>query len=291
MKQKRGHILWGIYLIGFLTIPVKAMDLENLPTPPKTSWEEMWKIQLINNENLITQEIDIEFASFDGQSVDARTAEDYAALCAKAKEDGITLYLRSGYRSIAIQRYLYEQGVQRYMSMGYSYTTAVSIANRYYAAAGGSEHNIALGFDIITPAYHAVTAVLSTDFANTTAYTWLLANCADYGFILRYPEGRTADTGINFEPWHYRYVGVEHAQYITEHNLILEEYVALYQMTYPELYADTPPEHDIPLTLLDPDLIITMEPEPEPEPTPYLDYFKESVFEMLERYYLSRLWW
>lgn len=229
----------GMSLVIMVCLSVPGFATENVP--PLTTWDKMWEIQLINGDNRIEEDVSMEFVFFDGQKVDARTGEFYQDMEAAALADGITLYLRSGYRSIATQKYLYYEGIERYMSYGYSYSTAVSIANRYYAPPGGSEHNIGLAFDIITPEYHQTVYTLNSKFAATEAYAWLLEHCADYGFILRYPEGRTADTGINFEPWHYRYVGVEHAQYITENNLLLEEYVALYQETYPELYGDYPP--------------------------------------------------
>lgn len=232
-------------LLSLLFFSVFSHTVTATPLPPKTTWENMWEIQLINNDNLIFEDISMDFMVFDGQQVDARAGMYYAQMEEAAAQDGITLYLRSGFRSIATQRTLYNAGVSRYMSTyGYSYSTAVSIANRYYAQPGGSEHHLGLGFDIITPHYHQTVYNLTSAFGQTEAYYWLIANCADYGFILRYPEGRTAETGINFEPWHYRYVGVAHAQYITEHQLLLEEYVALYQATYPELYSDTPPVYE-----------------------------------------------
>ena len=60
-------------------------------------------------------------------------------------------------------------------------------------------------------------------------YQWMEAHCQDYGFIVRFPDGKEDITGIIYEPWHFRYVGVEAATYIMEHNLTLEEFVALYK--------------------------------------------------------------
>lgn len=247
-----------------------AVDWDTLPPPPKTTWDKMWEIQLINKENTISQEITgIEYAYFDGEKVDARTAQAYQDMYDHALADGITLYLRSGYRSISTQNYLYQQSIQRYLDRGYSYSNAVTYTQKYYAVPGGSEHNIALAFDIITPEYHNTVYNLTDAFAKTEAYYWLYAYCPQYGFILRYPEGRTADTGINFEPWHYRYVGVAHAEYMAEHNLILEEYVALYKAVYPELYGDTPPEEELEEEYLPEDVV------PEEEYLPEEDFEEE----------------
>lgn len=282
-----------VLVLGVCTHAAQAVDFSTLPTPPETTWDKMWEIQLINNDNLIAGDVDITFSTFDGQQVDQRAGVHYKEMYDHAKEDGITLYLRSGYRSISLQKVVYDQGVQRYMSNGYSYATAISIANRYYATPGGSEHNVGLAFDIITPHYHNTTFSLNETFANTEAYHWLMAHCAEHGFILRYPKGRTAETGINFEPWHYRYVGVEHAEYIMNHNLILEEYVELYKMTYPALYSDTPPVETTPMTPLDPDLIIHLPPEPEPKPDRplYQDYLAKGFYQFTEASYLSQLFW
>lgn len=297
MKESPRYYMKNILCLALLMVTLapisQAVDFSTLPTPPKTDWEKMWEIQLVNNDNLIPKDVNISFATFNGEKVDARTADLYQAMYDHAKRDGITLYLRSGYRSITTQKYVYDAGVKRYMSYGYNYATAISIANRYYATPGGSEHNIGLAFDIITPEYHNTTYNLNDSFAQTKAYSWLMANCADYGFILRYPNGRTSETGINFEPWHYRYVGVEHAQYIMKHGLILEEYVPLYKATYPELYGDTPPEPDIPLTLLDPDLTFFLPPKPEPEPdrSDYLDYLAEEFYDYTHLIFLSQFFW
>lgn len=240
--RKRNYFLLAFLLCFIPMFEVSASNFSHLPTPPKTNWEDMWSIQLINNDNLISGDVSVEFRSFDGQQVDARAGEYYEKMCEAAALDGITLYLRSGYRNISTQNYLYHAGIDRYMSYGYSYATSVSIANKYYAKPAGSEHNIGLAFDIITPEYHRDVYTLNSKFAQTAAFQWLIQHGKDYGFILRYPDGRTADTGINYEPWHYRYVGVEHATFIMDNNLILEEYVAYYQETYPELYSDTPPQ-------------------------------------------------
>ena len=63
------------------------------------------------------------------------------------------------------------------------------------------------------------------DLKTTKAYEWLLENASDYGFVLRYPKEKEDITGIEYEPWHWRYVGPEHAKKMKEQNLCLEEYV------------------------------------------------------------------
>lgn len=89
---------------------------------------------------------------------------------------------------------------------------------------GTSDHQTGLGADIVDQYYSS----LSVDTVNARFLTWLADNCADYGFVIRYPSDKVSITGRN-EPWHVRYVGDAAARFMTEHNLCLEEFVALYQ--------------------------------------------------------------
>lgn len=90
------------------------------------------------------------------------------------------------------------------------------------AKPGFSEHHSGYAFDICI-----FENGKSRTFADEAPYTWVPENCKKYGFIRRYPDGKTEITGIIFEPWHFRYVGVPHSYYITENSLVLEEYIDL----------------------------------------------------------------
>lgn len=127
-----------------------------------------------------------------------------------ARNEGLTLRSVSAYRSYATQSALYEKYVKR---------DGVTAADRYSARPGSSEHQTGLALDINVAGtrYH---------FENTSEYQWLLENCWDYGFILRYPSDKTHITGYIYEPWHYRYVGIELAQQIRESGLTYDEFVA-----------------------------------------------------------------
>lgn len=188
-----------------------------------------WNLILLNHdaENKIEQDLSFEQVKFDTQYVDARAGIFYQQMCEDASKEGITLYLRSGYRNISTQTVNYNANIQRLQNQGLSYDEAVEQTNLYYTVPGHSEHHTGLAFDIITPEYHNDIYTLSDAFAQTEAYDWLIKNCADYGFILRYQEHKTDITQINFEPWHYRYVGIEHAKYIMENDICLEEYIKL----------------------------------------------------------------
>lgn len=205
----------------------------SVPTPPSdgsrpAGSKSDWNLILLNNDNVITKDLDIEKTKFDTQWVDSRAAQAYKDMYKAAAEKGITLYLRSGYRSRATQQRNYDNEVARYMGLGNSKEEAIKLTNRFYALPGSSEHHSGLAFDIITPEYHNNIYTLNEQFAKTDAYKWLLEHSTEFGFALRFPKDKQELTGINFEPWHYRYVGVEHANYMKEHNLCLEEYISMF---------------------------------------------------------------
>jgi len=116
---------------------------------------------------------------------------------------------------------LYNNKVQEYLNAGYAQRTAEAEAGKWVAVPGTSEHNLGLVVDIVNQGY---TGALEQYFEDSPTFTWLYENCADYGFILRYPKTKEAVTGIVYEPWHYRYVGEEVAHYIMDNDLTLEEY-------------------------------------------------------------------
>ena len=143
-------------------------------------------------------------------SLDPRAAAAFREMAQAAQADGITLRSVSAYRSYQTQRYLYNS---------YSSQYGRHNADTYSARAGSSEHQTGLALDINVATRYA-------NFEDTADYAWLQAHCADYGFILRYPEEKQSITGYRFEPWHYRYVGVETARVCVEEGLTYEEYIA-----------------------------------------------------------------
>lgn len=200
-------------------------EYEAAQTSTPAENDPLWNLILLNPGNAITSEIPMEFAKFDEQYIDQRAAEAYSKMCMAAQKNGITLYLRSGYRSMKTQRDNYNNSVYDYIEDGETEESAIKLTEKYYTRAGHSEHHSGLALDIITPKYHHDFYGLDERFAKTDAYNWLKENCYDYGFILRYPREKEDITKISFEPWHYRYVGEEHARAIKESGLCLEEYL------------------------------------------------------------------
>ena len=141
-----------------------------------------------------------------------------------ASEDEINLAICSHYRDINRQEVLFNRKIRAYMKKGMSYMEAYKVSSQMVTVPGASEHQIGLAMDIVSDNY----TLLEEGFAQTEAGIWLKEHCAEYGFILRYPQGKEAITGIDFEPWHFRYVGKEAAGVIMSEELCLEEFWAKY---------------------------------------------------------------
>ena len=135
---------------------------------------------------------------------------------ADARAEGLSVFLSSGYRGFEEQQYLFNRKVEQYGE-----EKAATIVSR----PGTSEHQTGLACDITDEYYE----LKDESLENTALYQWMSKHCQEYGFIVRYPKDKEEITGIIYEPWHFRYVGVEAATYMVEHNLCLEEFVALYQ--------------------------------------------------------------
>ena len=138
-----------------------------------------------------------------------------------AAADGVTVWMQSGYRSVKYQTSLYERKTKYYLDKGYDNATAKEKAAAVVNPPGYSEHNCGLAADLNSPEH----AGLDEGFENTAAFRWLCAHAGDYGFILRYPKDAEDKTEIIYEPWHWRYVGVENAARINASGLCFEEYI------------------------------------------------------------------
>lgn len=126
----------------------------------------------------------------------------------EAKKEKIYLLGNSGYRSYSSQKKLYDERVK---------SQGKKMADAYVSKPGFSEHETGLCIDMTNP---------NRNFTkNSKEAKWLAENCYKFGFIIRYPEGKEKITGISYEPWHIRYVGVEAAKYISRNNITLEEYL------------------------------------------------------------------
>lgn len=155
------------------------------------------------------------------KAVDKAAYQPLKNMFADAAEAGVPLQLVSAYRSIHLQDKLFTRSVNYYINQGYSEAEAINKANYSRTFSGTSEHNTGLGFDILEKGNFTLTE----SFENTAQFKWLMENAENYGFILRYAEDKITQTGIMYEPWHFRYVGIEHAKKINELGMCLEEYI------------------------------------------------------------------
>lgn len=147
-------------------------------------------------------------------------AQAWVRLLCAAREDGLTRFCFSeGYRTWEEQQQLWDEAVESYRK-SYDMTTerAEEAAAMTVALPGESEHHTGLAFDITVPGEY---------FGDTAEYSWMRRHCAEFGFIQRYTEEKYDETGYEEEEWHYRYVGVENALFMTENDLCLEEYFVL----------------------------------------------------------------
>ncbi|MBQ7003501.1 MAG: M15 family metallopeptidase [Oscillospiraceae bacterium] len=141
--------------------------------------------------------------------MDPECEAQFALLRKGAKEDGINIYLSSGFRSYTSQSYIYHNNVKR---------CGKELADTFSARPGHSEHQSGLAIDV---------NIVSDRFIGTPEAIWLAEHAHEYGFIIRYPEDKTQITGYKYEPWHIRYLGLETAQAVYESGMCLEEYLGI----------------------------------------------------------------
>ena len=161
----------------------------------------------------------------DGYRVDRSCKASLLQMLEDCRDAGFDARITSAYRDQDTQIELYNNKVWYFINRGYEEDAARAEAATIIAVPGTSEHQLGLAVDLVDSSHW----VLDETQENTPAQKWLMEHCWEYGFILRYPNGKSDITGIIYEPWHYRYVGVELAQELHTSGLCLEEYLsALY---------------------------------------------------------------
>ena len=179
-------------------------------------YDGVWEHILVNRWNSIPDDYTFEIFTLDnGKQIDQRIYEALQAMFDDARSQGVYPTVTEAYRSHEDQQAMMQSYIDEYIAQGYDEKTAKQMAEDYVAIPGTSEHEIGLALDINPDAEYSTVE---------DVYGWLADNAYMYGFILRYPEGKESITGINYEPWHYRYVGEEYALEIYESGMCLEEY-------------------------------------------------------------------
>ena len=182
--------------------------------------EEKWYMTLVNSSYRIPDdyEPDLVYVCGSGERLDRKVAEHYEEMYNAAQKEGINLAPCSGYRSYELQERNYNNKVSFYESQGYSNKDAKVKAATIIMTPGSSEHNLGYAMDIVC---------VDEWFEDTAEFKWLTENAADYGFIMRYPKDKQDITKVIYEPWHWRYVGVELAKELKDSGLVLEEYMGV----------------------------------------------------------------
>lgn len=202
---------------------------EPAPDPNAPADPTLWSLMLTNVSHPLPEGYEPVLVSVGSNSrngtqyMDERVADAMAQMLAAAKADGIELVVRSAYRSTQDQTVLFNSMKQGYLDQGMTEEQALAETKKWRNVPGTSEHETGLSADIVGAA--DLNADLEGTLAERDWAVWLKEHAAAYGFILRYPEDKTEITGTSFEPWHYRYVGVEDAQKIMAQGVCLEEYL------------------------------------------------------------------
>lgn len=186
-------------------------------TEIQTSFPELGKLMLVNKyhalaDDFVPNEL-VSIAPYGQVKLEREAAEAFKKLASDAKDEGYTIVGISGYRSYQTQVTLY----QRYVNKD-----GKKLADTYSARAGHSEHQTGLAIDVASNNPNILA------FEQSTSFDWMLEYAYEYGFILRYPKGKEQITGYKYEPWHYRYVGVDIATELKKSGMTFDEYAAVY---------------------------------------------------------------
>ena len=186
-------------------VPPTPVSQEETPDPAD------WRLCLVNPWHPLPEGYQPQLTQVEnGHQVDSRCAADLEAMLADCRAAGHAPLLCSSYRTQEKQTQLYNNLVQKQIARGNSRSEAMAKAAKEVAVPGTSEHQLGL----------------SADLTGKEANEWLAEHCWEYGFILRYPEGKKDITGIINDTWHFRYVGQPHAAIMEARGLTLEEYIA-----------------------------------------------------------------
>ncbi len=197
-----------------------------------------WYLTLVNRDNPLPVDFQPPELSMirSEKYLDSRAYPDLEAMLEAAQEEDLYPLVCSAFRAREYQETLFQEEIQRHLDRGLSQEEAEAEAAMWVAVPGTSEHELGLAVDIVDLDYQ----MLDEEQEQTEVQQWLMAHCAEYGFILRYPTDRSDVTGIDYEPWHYRYVGRAAAAEIMGRNLCLEEY--LEQITSQDQIPEGPEE-------------------------------------------------
>ena len=194
-----------------------------------------WELLLVNKNHKVPEGYTVELEEVENvHQVDKRIAESLKQMLSDARKEGLSPIICSSYRTNAKQQKLYNNKVREYKRWGCSSEEAEELASYWVAIPGTGEHETGLAVDIVSRDYQ----ILDEKQEQTDVQRWLIDNSYKYGFTLRYPTDKKDITMINYEPWHYRYVGIDNATYMKEHDMCLEEYIEYLKQLEEEDYNE-----------------------------------------------------
>lgn len=195
---------------------IKSFDFSDWNQNP-----ENINLIILNKNNGIPENYPVDIENKQGFIFNKTGIDMFVKLITDGKQQGIDFLINSSYRSVENQQVIFDNDVNKYINEGFSEEIAFEKTSVFIQKAGYSEHNFGICADIVSQEYPYV----KQDFEKTNAFKWLDENAHNYGFILRYPKNKEDITLIGYEPWHYRYVGIENAKKIKQTDVCLEEYV------------------------------------------------------------------
>lgn len=230
-------IVVGILIISFLQPTRKKAQMQTTTTSkavsqdsglPKQASVSDWQLILVNKQHARQSEIPFTHVTVDDKQMDKRIVAPLAAFRQAAQRAGYATTLVSAYRSIAYQTQVYDQSIAQHETNGMTHDQAVKLTQTVIQTPGSSEHQTGLAVDLAGTDAVAKYPQLMAQMDKFKSQQWLIQHAPAYGFILRYPSDKQAisETGIDYESWHFRYVGIDNAQYITKHHLTLEKYLS-----------------------------------------------------------------
>lgn len=218
-------IIIGILCAAFIMILAASILLWIHNRTPKVDL-----LILVNKEHPLPEDFEVELQLMRNgvQSVASVAYEPLKEMMNAGAEAGMDFVIASAYRDGYFQKQLLDEDIERAMEEdGLTWQEAYDRETRETMPPGYSEHETGLALDIVALDYQ----MLDEKQELTKESIWLRENCSEYGFILRYPKGKEKITGIDYESWHFRYVGAEAAQEIMDQGITLEEYLENEQQT------------------------------------------------------------
>lgn len=196
------------------------IELPQFPLTPALSMDDPLLL-LVNRDHPLPEGYAPELTKLQDWDLSVASVmyDDLCRMLEAGRAEGLRFEICSAYRSHETQQALFDEDVARYMAQGMTESDAIAATAQYTMLPGCSEHETGLAVDIVSQENQ----LLDESQAQTAETRWLQAHCWEYGFILRYPPDKSGLTDIAYEPWHYRYVGIDAARYLHEQELTLEE--------------------------------------------------------------------